>query len=458
MHAVRRRHSARPLALAALLAASTLAWEAEAKVPFDPSMVSDVAEKVTPAVVNITTRRDGPSPDKRGVPPNMRGMFGRRMPSMGAGSGVVVSPNGDIVTNNHVVKDADEIKVTFADKREFRAKLVGRDEASDLAFLKIDAKNLPYLKFGDSKKLRLGEFVLAVGNPFGVGQTVTMGIVSAKGRANMGIVDYEDFIQTDASINPGNSGGALVNLQGELVGINTAILSRSGGAQGIGFAVPSNMVRPIRNQVVKYGKVRRGYLGVYIQDLTPDLADTLELADVRGVVVSDVLEDSPADKGRIVAGDVITQIDGRSTESASQLRNRVALIEPGSKIKVDVLRDGKPKALFVTLVEKGGEKKMARAESSDSGLLSGLGVDKLTRDLKRRLRVPGRVNGVVVAEVEAGSAAERAGLERGDVIVAVNRRAVKRPGEIERLVPKGADSVLLRVYKRGAFKFVVLRK
>ncbi|MCB9648109.1 MAG: trypsin-like peptidase domain-containing protein [Deltaproteobacteria bacterium] len=199
-------------------------------------------------------------------------MFGRGMPMMGAGSGVVVSADGDIVTNNHVVEGADEIKVTFADKREFDAKLVGTDKASDLAFLKIEAKGLPYLRFGDSSKLRLGEFVLAVGNPFGVGQTVTMGIVSAKGRAGMGIVDYEEFIQTDASINPGNWRRALVNLEGELVGINTAILSRSGGNQGVGFAVPSNMVRPIREQLAKYGRVRRGYLGVYIQDLTPELS------------------------------------------------------------------------------------------------------------------------------------------------------------------------------------------
>lgn len=443
--------------VAAAVAVSALVYElpAEAKVPFDPTMVSDVAERVTPAVVNITTRRSGRAPTDRRQP---FGPFGRQMPQMGAGSGVVISPDGEIVTNNHVIEGADEIVVTFADRREFRAELIGTDKPSDLAFLRIDAKNLPHLTLGDSSKLRLGEFVLAVGNPFGVGQTVTMGIVSAKGRANMGIVDYENFIQTDASINPGNSGGALVNLAGELVGINTAILSRSGGNQGIGFAVPSSMVGPIRSQILATGRVRRGYLGVVIQDLTPDLAASLDLRDVEGVLVSDVLENGPADQGHVEPGDVITKVDGQPTLTAAQLRNRVALIAPGSKVALDVLREGKSKRMTVTLVEKDGEAAVARGDADGEHLLSGLSVEPLTGDVRAQLRLPSRVRGVVVANVAAGSAAERAGLERGDVIVAVNRRPVKKVADLSRRVPKGADEALLRVYKRGAFTFLVLRK
>jgi serine protease Do len=442
------------LALLAMGAVLTYAPLAQAKVPFDPTMISDVAEKVTPAVVNITTKKNGPMPQGH---PMFRDMLGRGAPMMGAGSGVVVSADGQIVTNNHVVEGADEIKVTFADRKEFTAKLVGADKSSDLAFLKIEAKGLPYLPFGDSSKLRLGEFVLAVGNPFGVGQTVTMGIVSAKGRAGMGIVDYEEFIQTDASINPGNSGGALVNLEGELVGINTAILSRSGGNQGVGFAVPSNMVQPIREQLAKYGRVRRGYLGVYIQDLTPELASSMRVDTVQGVLVSDVQEDGPAAKGDLEAGDIIVKVDGNPTATAAQLRNRVALIEPGSKVKLDVMREGQAKTVFVTLTEKEGEQATLQDTGGPEQLGAGLGLAPLDGELRGRLRLPPRVTGVVVMNVTPGSAAERAGLEPGDVIVSVNRRGVKRPGEVEKLLSGAAEEALLRVYKNGAFTFVVLR-
>ena len=446
-----------PATAAALVVGGLLAYAplALAKVPFDPSMVSDVAEKVTPSVVNITTKKNGPTPGHGN--PMFREMFGRGMPMMGAGSGVVVSADGQIVTNNHVVEGADEIKVTFSDKREFTAKLLGADKSSDLAFLKIEAKGLPYLRFGDSSKLRLGEFVLAVGNPFGVGQTVTMGIVSAKGRANMGIVDYEDFIQTDASINPGNSGGALVNLEGELVGINTAILSRTGGNQGVGFAVPSNMVQPIREQLTKYGRVRRGYLGVYIQDLTPELASSMKLVDLQGVLVSDVQEDSPAAKGDLEAGDVITQVNGASTVTAAQLRNRVALIEPGSKVKLDVVREGQAKTVFVTLTEKAGEQAALQSNGDAEHLGAGLGLAPLDQELRARLRLPPRVGGVVVMNVAPGSPADRAGLEPGDVIVSVDRRPVKRPAEVDKRLSAKAGEALLRVYKNGAFTFVVVR-
>ncbi|MEO1228444.1 MAG: DegQ family serine endoprotease [Myxococcota bacterium] len=454
----------RTLPLTLVLGAFGFVQTAEAKAPFDPYMVSDVAEKVTPAVVNITTRRAGKAPS---VPPIFRDFFGPgqgrgrgNMPpvQMGAGSGVIVSSNGGIVTNNHVVEGADEITVTLSNRREFKATVVGVDKASDLAFLKVDAKNLPYLEFGDSSKLRLGEFVLAVGNPFGVGQTVTMGIVSAKGRANVGIVDYEDFIQTDAAINPGNSGGALVNLQGQLVGINTAILSRSGGAQGIGFAVPSNMVSPIRNQISEYGRVRRGWLGVAIQDVTPSLARNLELGDLRGVLVSDVMDGGPAATAKLAAGDVVVAVDDKPTRTSAELRNRIALTAPGSKTKLSVVRDGRSKTITVTLAEKDEEGVIARLEEDSKSLVAGLAVEPLDANLRSRLDVPARVDGVVVSRVESGSPAERAGIAPGNLITAVNRNPVRSPSQFASAIEKDADEILLRVYRRGMFTFVVLRR
>ncbi|MEQ9496590.1 MAG: Do family serine endopeptidase [Deltaproteobacteria bacterium] len=427
---------------------------------FSPTMVSDVAERVTPAVVNITTRKN--RRDVSGLPPAMRPFLnprgGRLPPEMGAGSGVVISPDGTIITNNHVIDGADEIKVTFSNARELSAKLVGTDKASDIAVLKVEAKALPYLSLGDSAALRLGEFVLAVGNPFGVGQTVTMGIVSAKGRANMGIVDYEDFIQTDASINPGNSGGALVNLKGELVGINTAILSRSGGAQGIGFAVPSNMVRPIKDQIAKFGRVRRGWLGVAIQDLTPELRRGLGLGAVtQGVLVSEVMDGGPAAKGNLEVRDVVVKVNDRPTKSVAQLRNRIALTAPGSKAKLTVVREGREKNLFILLDEKKDDAQIASLSPSDEAVTAGLRVENIDQEDRKRLRIPRKVTGVLVAAVEPGSAADRSGLEVGDVITAVGRKSVRSAKSLDRMIPKGAKEVVLRVFKRGVFTFVVLR-
>ena len=432
-----------------------------AQIPFNPNIVADVAEKVTPAVVNITTRRNRGQP----MPRDFREFFGRGRgrggnmpPQMGAGSGVIVSADGDIVTNNHVIEGADDIRVTFADRREFTARLVGADRSSDLAFLKIDATNLPHLPFGNSQSLRLGEFVLAIGNPFGVGQTVTMGIVSAKGRANMGIVDYEDFIQTDASINPGNSGGALVNLRGELVGINTAILSRSGGAQGIGFAVPTSMVQPIRAQIVKHGRVRRGWLGVSIQDLTPDLARNLGMDKIDGVVISDVLQNGPAAKAGLIAGDVVVAVNDLPTRSSAQLRNRVALIPPGSRAKLSVIRSGSRKTITATLGEKEQQDQVSQSKPSEGEPLGGVQLGSLDRATRRRLRVPAGVNGVVVTSVQPGSTAERSNLEVDDVIVEVNKKAVKSVRGVKRIIRGRAEgtSILLRIFKRGGYRFVVL--
>ncbi len=455
-----RRYPLSALALTAALLYTAPPALALAEGTFSPTMVSDVAEKVTPAVVNITTRKN--RRDLSGLPPAMRPFLnprgGHLPPEMGAGSGVVISADGTILTNNHVIDGADEIKVTFANARELSAKLVGTDKASDIAVLKVDAKDLPHLELGDSSALRLGEFVLAVGNPFGVGQTVTMGIVSAKGRANMGIVDYEDFIQTDASINPGNSGGALVNLKGELVGINTAILSRSGGAQGIGFAVPSNMVRPIHDQIVKHGRVRRGWLGVAIQDLTPELRRGLGLEAVtQGVLVSEVMEGGPAAKGDLEVRDVVVQVNDRPTRSVAQLRNRIALTAPGSKAKLTVVRDGKQKDLFIRLDEKKDDEQIASLSPSEEAVTAGLRVENIAPEDRKRLRIPHKVTGVLVAGVEPGSAADRSGLEVGDVITAVGRRTVRSAKRLEKMIPKGSKEVVLRVFKRGVFTFVVLR-
>ena len=453
----RRARVGAPLVpLLLVLGAALSAADARAKPAFDPNMVSDVAEKVTPAVVNITTRRGG----GEAMPRAFRDLFGRgRMPpQMGAGSGVIISADGDIVTNNHVVDGAEQITVTLSDRREFSAKVVGLDKASDIAFLKVEAKGLPHLAFGDSARLRLGEFVLAVGNPFGVGQTVTMGIVSAKGRANVGIVDYEDFIQTDAAINPGNSGGALVNLRGELVGINTAILSRSGGAQGIGFAVPSNMVRPILDQIAEYGRVRRGWLGVAIQDLTPELARSLELEGVTGVLVSDVMEGGPASRSRLSAGDVVVAVNGKPTRSMAQLRNRIALTLPGTKAQLSVIRNGKPLEVEVMLAEKTEDGVIARLDARGDGLTAGLAVAPLDAATRQRLRIPSRVDGVVVTAVEPGSPADLAGIEVDTLITAVDRKPVDSPEEFAAAASSDAETVLLRVYRRGMFTFVVLRR
>jgi serine protease Do len=445
--------------LSAALLVSADAWASE--IPLNPTALSSVAEQVTPAVVNITTRRNRQVPEFE-QHPMLREFFGpgpRRQlpPEMGAGSGVVVTADGFVVTNNHVIDEADEIKVTFPDKREYRAKLIGTDRPSDIALLKIEAKSLPFLKFGDSSRLRLGEIVLAIGNPFGVGQTVTMGIVSAKGRANVGIVEYEDFIQTDASINPGNSGGALVNLAGELVGINTAILSRTGGAQGIGFAVPSKMISPILAQIRDHGRVRRGYLGVQIQDLTPEMADSLKLGAASGVMIADVMDDGPA-MGKLEQLDVIVAVDGLATETASQLKNQIALTLPGSKTKLTVMREGRKKEITLVLKEKDDDNAVASTAPRSDSILAGLKVEPLTADLRTKLAVKKQIAGVVVVEVAQGSSAERAGLQENDVITGVNRESVRNPGEFERAIDKKAEHVLLRVLRRGAYIFVVLRK
>ncbi|MBI4816182.1 MAG: DegQ family serine endoprotease [Deltaproteobacteria bacterium] len=422
--------------------------------------IADVAERVTPAVVNIATERKAQAqiPMSHPLFREFFGPNGRPPKEMGAGSGVVISADGYIVTNNHVVEGSERIKVVLSDKREFPARLIGTDKASDIALIRVEGKNLPFVDFGDSTSLRLGEFVLAIGNPFGVGQTVTMGIVSAKGRANMGIVDYEDFIQTDAAINPGNSGGALVNLSGQLVGINTAILSKSGSAAGVGFAVPTSMIRPILDQIRQHGRVRRGWLGVAIQDLTSDLAKSLDLEDTKGALISDVMTGGPAAKAKLDAGDVVLEVNGVPIKDATQLRNLIALTAPGSSAKMLVLKDKKRKAVTVELAEKQETGVADAAPGNVDSLVNGLALRDLDNDVRAELKVPPSIRGVVVAGVEPGSTSDQAGMRPGDIITAVNQRGVSSVEDLESMGLDTKDRVLLRVWRQGHFIFVVLKK
>jgi serine protease Do len=435
-----------------------------------------VAKAVKPAVVNVFSTRTGRGEPPHAMPfedPFFRRFFGdeffRRFEQppqrkeRGLGSGVIVDPNGLIVTNNHVVSKADEIKVFLSDKREFKAKLIGTDAKTDIAVLKIEAEGLPTIPWADSDKLEVGEFVLAVGNPFGLTQTVTLGIVSALGRA-AGIAEYEDFIQTDAAINPGNSGGALVNVHGELAGINTAIYSQSGGNMGIGFAVPSNLARSVVEQLVKHGKVVRGWLGVSIQDLSPELAPQFGLSEPKGVLINEIMENSPAKRAGLERGDVIIEYDGKPVENAAQLRNAVAQTVAGKKVVVKFMRDKKARTADVAIVEQpknvaqaGGED--AGSASPSSGPLSDLDVRELTADLAARFGLGSNERGVVIAKVRQGSPAEESGLKEGDLLLEVNRQPTTTLKAYERAVSKlGKGKPLLLLIKRQGRPFFVTLK
>lgn len=445
--------------------------------PASPNFVG-VVKAATPAVVNIATSRTV----KHGQPgegspfmddPFFRHFFGeeffrrfqipRERRENSLGSGVIVSADGYIITNNHVVAKADEIKVLLNDKREFKGKVVGADPKTDLAVIKIEGKDLPVIPWGNSDALEVGEYVLAIGNPFALNSTVTLGIVSAVGRANVGIADYEDFIQTDAAINPGNSGGALVNSRGELVGINTAIFSRSGGYMGIGFAVPSNMTRTVMDSLVKRGKVVRGWLGVSIQELTTDLAKQFGLTDAKGALVSEVLPDSPASAAGLQSGDVITGFNGKKIDSTSTLRNTVAATSIGSKVKVEVLRDKKTVVVEAKITEQPKE----IAEGSDESVtgdgkntaLAGVEARSLTPDVARQLDLPSGTSGVVVANVLPGSAAEQAGLQSGDVITEIGKQPVRNVADFRRLAGKlkAKESVLIKIIRNGGRIFIVIK-
>jgi serine protease Do len=428
--------------------------------------IADIAERATPSVVNVASRR---TVKDRGEQDEMfRFFFGPRggepqeREQRGLGSGVIYTKDGLVLTNNHVIEGADEITVQTADGTDYPAELVGTDEKSDVAVLRLkgQVKNLVPIKVGDSTALRVGDVVLAIGNPFGFSQTVTMGIVSAKGRSETRIVDYADFIQTDAAINPGNSGGALVNMQGELVGINTAIISRSGGYQGIGFAIPSNMASQIAQSLVTNGRVVRGWLGIGIQDVDPDMAALMNLPTADGVVVSDVEPGSPAEKGGLARGDVILTVDGRKTNTSAQLRNLIAEAGANKKVELAILRGGKAQTLSVLLGELKSDKPEAAkgGDNSRPETLQGLSVDAITPRIREQLSLPPTIKqGIVVTGVAPGSMAASGGLEPGDVILELNRQPIANVQQFRQAYQKpGGKSVLLLVYREGRTRYVVL--
>jgi Do/DeqQ family serine protease len=374
---------------------------------------------------------------------------------------VIVAEDGYILTASHLVAGANEVEVTLPDGRDFNAKVVGLDAKSDIAVIKIDTHNLPTVPLADSRKVQVGDLVLAIGHPFGVGQTVTHGIVSATDRGGMGIEDYESFIQTDAPINPGNSGGALVDITGQLIGINTAILSSSGGNLGIGFAVPSDLARRVMTDLMMYGYVVRGYLGVETQDLTPGLAKEFKLHGATGVLIAGVVHNGPAELAGLQVGDVITRFDGKDVHDSRQLQLSVAEAKPGQTVPVEVLRDGSVRPLRVTTRHASDIDLLARTDRTlyerNPGALQGVFLGELNSELRQKLKIPRDVHGAFVFDLHAHSLAAQAGLRPGDVIQSINRQEVGNAGEALRLTQNAKDGrALLRVWSNGGSHFVLM--
>ncbi|QKU57120.1 DegQ family serine endoprotease [Vibrio cholerae] len=418
-----------------------------------PSL-APMLEKVTPAVVSIAV--EGTQVSRQRLPDQFRFFFGpdfpteqlQERPFRGLGSGVIISADkGYVVTNYHVINGAEKIRVKLYDGREFDAELVGGDEMSDVALLKLNkAKNLTEIRIADSDKLRVGDFAVAIGNPFGLGQTVTSGIVSALGRSGLNIENFENFIQTDAAINSGNSGGALVNLNGELIGINTAILGPNGGNVGIGFAIPSNMMKNLTDQILEFGEVKRGMLGVQGGEITSELADALGYESSKGAFVSQVVPDSAADKAGIKAGDIITSLNGKKIDTFSELRAKVATLGAGKTITLGVLRDGKNQNIDVTLGEQQNAK--TKAESLHQGL-SGAELSNTTDS--------DPIQGVKVTEVQKGSAAESYQLQKDDIIIGVNRKRVKNIAELRAIMEKSPNILALNIQRGERTLYLVVR-
>ena len=383
----------------------------------------------------------------------------REFKQRGAGSGFIISKDGYILTNNHVVSDADKITVRLADEREFTAKVVGTDPQSDVALIKIDGKNLPVLPLGNSDKLQVGEWVIAIGNPFELLQTVTVGVVSAKGRNHMGISEYENYIQTDAAINPGNSGGPLLNIHGEAIGINSAIFSRSGGYMGIGFAIPINMAKNIEQQLLQHGKVTRGWLGVMIQNVNKDLAKSFNLKSTHGVLISEVTAKSPAEKAGIKQGDVVVAIDGKPVDNVAELRNTIAMTSPGTRLVLTVIRDGEKYSIPVAIGEQPAEFAQAGKHAGNSPLADmGLSLQDLTPELAGQFGYE-KNQGVLIAEVKPDSPAGLVGLQAGQLIGEVNKKRVHNLKELKKALKrsKHKKQVLLRVRAGDYSQYVVLR-
>jgi len=427
-----------------------------------------VLQPALPAVVSITSSRIVQVPQ---MPfsdnPFFQQFFGGQMPrgpqqqrETGLGSGVIISPEGYILTNNHVVEKATDIKVMLRDRRQLPGKVVGTDPKTDIAVVKISATGLPTLRIGDSSKLRVGEYAFAIGNPFGVGETATMGIISATGRNGLSIEDYEDFIQTDAAINPGNSGGALLDARGDLIGINTAILAGgSGGNQGIGFAIPINMAKYVMEEILKHGKVVRGYMGVGIQEVTPDLAKAFNIPAEKGALVGSVEPDSPGAKAGLERGDVIEELNGQAVEGPNELRLKVGTIAPGTVVHLKVNRNGQRRDVGLTLGEApSGKNRAAEEGGGEHSPMTGVQVDQLTDDIRQQLGLGPEVKGVVITDVPDGSSAANAGLQRGDVIAQVNRHAVNSVSDYQRLIREARnESVVLLVNRGGQTQFVVVQ-
>ena len=442
---------------------------------------ADVVQRTSPAVVQIEAEIKARQPQQQQQQFNLEDFFDMpgqpqgRQPqppptSRGVGSGVIVSADGTILTNNHVVEGAEKITVVMSDDRTFDARIVGLDAASDLAVLKIEAANLPFLNLGNSDNVRVGDVVLAIGNPLGIGQTVTAGIISAKGRRT-GLSDgsYEDFLQTDAPINRGNSGGALVNLNGELIGINSQILSSGGagggGSIGIGFAIPSNMSKTVMEQLIANGKVRRGLLGINIQEITEDNKEFFNLKDTKGVLVSQVTAGSAAEKAGLKRDDVVVAINGEAIDDRNILRNKVAGTLPGTEIRVKIVRDGQEQEIPVVLSELNPETaKNAQPdgnnnqEKSPEGGKLGLNLQPVTPQILKQLELPADTAGVVVTEIDPNGAAGRAGIARGDVILTINRQPTASLDEVQTALDKAGDKpILLLVARRGGTVYLTVR-
>ena len=423
-----------------------------------------VIKGVLPSVVNISSSKvvKAEGTGQSQMDPMFRQFFGgeggapkdRREKSLG--SGVIVSPEGYILTNNHVVDGATDVRVTLSDKRELQARIVGTDPKTDVAVLKIEADNLKPLTIGDSAQVEIGDVAIAIGDPFGVGQTVTKGIISAKGRGGLGIEDYEDFLQTDAPINPGNSGGALVNDHGELIGINTAIISHgSGGSQGIGFAVPANLARQVMEQILKNGKVVRAYLGILPQDMTPGMAKAFGEKEARGIVVGDVSASSPAQESGIQRGDILLEVNGKPVSESNQLRMSISMMAPGSNVRLKVLRNGSERDFNVKLAEMPTESaKLNSTEDGGSQALDGVEVSNLNPEIAQELNLPASTTGVVVSGVDPSSKMADSGLRRGDVIQEVNHQPVKSTSEFRSALRKAGEDPLLLVNRGGRTLYI----
>jgi serine protease Do len=471
------------LLFSAVLCVSTSIFSAptQENTPVQPGVITTFApivEKVAPSVVTVFTTQTV-SRTQTAFPFSddaLREFFGGQLPQrqgkqtlQGLGSGVIVSPDGYILTANHVVSGAEEIMVGLGTElRKYKAKKVGTDPGTDVALLKIDEKNLPAMTFADSDKARAGDIVLAVGNPFGLRQTVTMGIISAVGRGGMGIVDYENFIQTDAAINMGNSGGALVDIKGQLLGINTAIFTRSGGNQGVGFAIPANLAREVMQSLREKGRVVRGYIGAAVQPLTPELAEAMKLkGPPSGALIGDVVPKSPSEKAGIKTGDVITAVNGKKIGDARELRLMIGSMAPGTKVRIEVNREGQTKVFDVELAEmpagtttEGGPEASPEesAQAEKTTVFGGVAIADITDEIRSALNLPKDVQGAVIAEIDVDSPAGKAGLREGDVIQEVNKQPVRNAKDLvaigKKLKPN--EKILMRFWSQGRSGYVAV--